>query len=182
MTPAARPAWVRMYERTGDAGLTCRRFGVSRPTLRKWWRRCVAAGVAGLADRSRRPLSPSGRRIFEAEERRILELRRDRRLGVKRLRNELIRLHGLRLSIDTIHKVLRRHGLERLKRPRLVRRGRRRYSRPIPGDRVQMDVCKIGPRLCQYTAIDDCPRCQVAGLFPSRSAKPTPASRSVSGE
>ena len=32
----ARLTWVQMYERTGDAGLTCRRCGISRPTLRKW--------------------------------------------------------------------------------------------------------------------------------------------------
>ena len=57
--------------------------------------------------------------------------------------SRLIRLHGLRLSIDTIHKGLCRHGLNRLKRPRLVRKGRKRYARPIPGDRVQMDVCKM---------------------------------------
>jgi transposase InsO family protein len=133
----------------------------------------VAAGAAGLVDRSRRPLNPSGRRVLAGEEQRILTLRNDRKLGIKRLRNELIRLHGLRLSIDTIHKVLRRHGLNRLTRPRLIRKGRKRYSRPVPGDRVQMDVCKIGPRLYQYTAIDDCSRYQVVGLFPSRSAKST---------
>ena len=55
MTPSARLTWVRMYEQTGDAGLTCRRCGVSRPTLRKWWRRYQEEGVAGLIDRSRRP-------------------------------------------------------------------------------------------------------------------------------
>ena len=33
MTPSARLTSVRMYEQTGDAGLTCRRCGVSRPTL-----------------------------------------------------------------------------------------------------------------------------------------------------
>ena len=146
MTPAARLVWVRMYERTGDAGMTCRRCGVSRPTLRKWWRRYVAS-AAGLVDRSRCPLRSPGRRVLAGEEQRILTLRSDRKLGIKRLRNELIRLDGLRLSVDTIHKVLCRHGLNRLKRPRLVRKGRKRYSRPIPGDRVQMDVCKIGPRL-----------------------------------
>lgn len=27
-----------------------------------------------------------------------------------------------------------------------------RYNRPIPSDRVQMDVCKIADRLNQYTA------------------------------
>lgn len=108
-----------------------------------------------------------------AEELCIVDLRRERKLGIKRLRNELIRLHGLRLSVDTVHKVLYRHGLNRLTRPRLIRKGTRRYSRPLPGDRVQMDVCKIGPQLYQYTAIDDCSRYQVIGLFPSRSAKST---------
>ena len=96
MTPAARLVWVRMYERTGDAGMTCRRCGVSRPTLRKWWRRYVASGVAGLVDRSRRPFRSPGRRVLAGEEQRILTLRSDRKLGIKRLRNELIRLHGLR--------------------------------------------------------------------------------------
>lgn len=91
--------------------------------------------------------------MFEAQEQRILDLRRTRRFGVKRLRNELIRLYGLRLAIDTVHKVLCRFDLNRLKRHRLVRKGCKRCSRPLPGARVQMDVCKIGPRLHQYTAM-----------------------------
>lgn len=83
------------------------------------------------------------------------------------------RLHGLRLSVDTIHKVLCRHGLNRLKRPRLIRKGTRRYSRPVPGDRVQMDICKIGPGLYQYIAIDDCSRYQVVAVFPRKTAAST---------
>lgn len=122
MHPAARLTWVRIDEQTGDAGLTCRRCGVSRPTLRKWWRRFQAEGVAGLHDRSRRPHNSPRRKAHEAEERKIVELRRKRKLGVKRLRNELIRLFNLRLAIDTIRKVLCRHGLNRLKRPRLIRK------------------------------------------------------------
>ena len=55
MTPAARLIWVKTYERTGDAGLTCRRCGVSRPTLQKWWRRYQSEGEVRLRDRSRRP-------------------------------------------------------------------------------------------------------------------------------
>ena len=31
----ARLQWVQLYLRTGHAGLTCRRCGISRPTLRK---------------------------------------------------------------------------------------------------------------------------------------------------
>ena len=69
--------------------------------------------------------------------------------------------------------MLAKHGEHRLKRPRLVRKGTKRYSRPVPGDRVQMDVCKIAPALYQYTAIDDCSRWKVMGLYPRRSATST---------
>lgn len=173
MNPAARVTWVKLYEETGNAGLTCRRCGISRPTLRKWWRRYRSKGVDGLHDRSHRPFSSPGRKVGQAEEELIISLRRKRKLGIKRLRNELLRLHDLRLSIDTIHKVLCRHGLNRLKRRRLVRKGTKRYSRPVPGDRVQMDVCKIAPGLYQYTAIDDCSRYQVVAVFGRKTAAST---------
>src|SRR5215213_8088475 len=55
MDAGARLGWVRLYEEVGDAGLVCRRCGISRPTLRKWWRRYQAEGEAGLETRSRRP-------------------------------------------------------------------------------------------------------------------------------
>jgi transposase-like protein len=45
----ARLAWVELYAKTRDAGLVCRRCGISRPTLRKWWRRYQADGEA-IAD------------------------------------------------------------------------------------------------------------------------------------
>jgi len=35
----ARLGWIQLYEETNDAGLVCRRCGISRPTLRKWQRR-----------------------------------------------------------------------------------------------------------------------------------------------
>jgi len=79
----------------------------------------------------------------------------------------------LRLSLDTLHRVLAKNGENRLKRPRLARKGTKRYSRPVPGDRVQIDVCKIAPALYQYTAIDDCSRWKVLGLYPRRSATST---------
>src|SRR5215203_5857490 len=145
----------------------------SRPTLRKWRRRHRAEGVAGLEARSHRPRTSPNRKVFAEQEALILRLRRERRLGIKMLRNELIRRHGLRLALDTIHKVLVRHGENRLERPKLRRKGTRRYSRPVPGDRVQMDTCKIAPGLYRYTAIDDCSRWQVIGLYPRRTAANT---------
>src|SRR5215469_16945895 len=170
MNAKTRLGWIRLYEQLGDAGLVCRRCGISRPTLRKWWRRYQAEGIVGLEERSRRPRRPAGRKIFAEQEALILELRRTRQLGIKQLRNQLLRDHGLRLSLDTLHRVLAKHGEHRLKRPRLVRKGTKRYSRPVPGDRVQMDVCKIAPALYQYTAIDDCSRWKVLDLYPRRSA------------
>ena len=87
----ARLSWVQLYAQTKDAGLVCRRCGISRPTLRKWWRRYKDNGEAGLVDRSRRPKRFAAQKVFASEEALILSLRRTRRLGVKQLRNELIR-------------------------------------------------------------------------------------------
>src|SRR5215218_1243508 len=173
MDGRTRLGWVRLHEEAGDAGLVCRRCGISRPTLREWWRRYRAEGEAGLRDRSKRPRTSPGRKVLAEQEGLILRLRRERKLGIKMLRNELARRHGLRLALDTIHKVLVRHGENRLERPRPERKGTRRYSRPVPGDRVQMDTCKIAPGLYQYTAIDDCSRWQVLGLYPDRTAAST---------
>jgi transposase InsO family protein len=103
----------------------------------------------------------------------ILGIRRERRLGVKRIRNELQRLHALRLSAATIHKVLARHGLNSLPTRKRARHKPKRYDRPVPGDRVQMDTCKIRPGIYQFTAIDDCSRYLVAGLARRRSAAAT---------
>jgi transcriptional regulator with PAS, ATPase and Fis domain len=68
------------------------------------------------------------------------------------------------LSAATVHRVLLRLDLNRL--PSSLRRNhRRRYSRPIPDERVQMDVCRIGPICYQYTAVDD--RSTNSGRVPS---------------
>jgi transposase InsO family protein len=83
------------------------------------------------------------------------------------------RLHGLQLAVSTLHKVLARHGLSALPRKRRARHAPKRYSRPVPGDRVQADTCKIRPGLWQFTAIDDCSRYLVAGLAKRRSAAAT---------
>jgi len=128
-----------------------------------------------LEENSRRQRRQASRKVFPEQEALILSLRRSRQLGIKQLRNKLIRQHGLALSLDTLHRVLVRHGEQHLKRRKLPRKNFKRYSRPIPGNRVQMDTCKIVPGLYQYTAIDDCslqgarrlpaPKCQEhAGL------------------
>jgi len=44
----ARLSWVRLFKQTGNAGLVCKRCGISRPTLRKWLRRFEAKELEGL--------------------------------------------------------------------------------------------------------------------------------------
>jgi transposase InsO family protein len=168
-----RRRWVMAYREVADAGVVCRRFGISRPTLRKWLRRYDADGEAGLEERSRRPRSSPATKVSTEVEQQILSLRRERRLGVKRIRAELRRLHSMSLSAAVIHKVLVRHELNVLPRRKRVRHKPKRYSRPVPGDRVQMDVCKIRPGLYQFTAVDDCSRYLVAGLARRASAAAT---------
>jgi transposase InsO family protein len=76
-------------------------------------------------------------------------------------------------SVDTaIHKVLRQAQVKPLAKPRRVTHPKR-YSRPVPGDRIQIDTMKIATGVYQYTAIDDCSRFRVLGLYPRRTAKYT---------
>lgn len=48
-----------------------------------------------------------------------------------------------------------------------------RCERPVPADRVQMDTCKIGPGLYQYTSVDNCTRYRVLRLYFHRTAANT---------
>lgn len=66
----------------------CRRCGISRPTLRKWWKRYQEYGVEGLNSQSRRPHHSLMAKLTEEIEACILGLRRVRNLGVRRLQSE----------------------------------------------------------------------------------------------
>jgi len=164
-----RLQWVQLYEKHRDAGFVCRRCGVSRPTLRKWWNRFQDAGVAGLESRSRRPHNSPATKVGPQEERLILKLRRKRNLGERRIQSELLRHNRISLALATIHKVLKQNNVEPVKKFRR-KKDFIRYERPVPGDRVQMDTCKIGPGLIQFTAVDDCTRYRVLRLFSRRTA------------
>lgn len=120
-------------------------------------------------DLSKKPHTSPNRKIHLNEEALILELRKFRNLGARRIQSELIRIHNLSLSLATIHKVLTSNNVMPVKRIR-KKSEYRSYERPIPGDRVQMDTCQIAPRLYQYTAIDDCTRYRVLRLYSRRTA------------
>ena len=72
----------------------------------------------------------------------------------------------------TIHKILIAKQVKPIKKLRRKKQFKR-YSRPIPGDRVQMDACKISPGIYQYTAVDDCTRWRVLEIYKRRTAENT---------
>ncbi|ATZ27886.1 Integrase core domain protein [Streptomyces lavendulae subsp. lavendulae] len=113
-------------------------MGISRATAHKWVRRWRDDGPAGLHDRSSRPRTTPHRTSAEVEAR-VCDLRRARKLGPARIGPVL----GLPAS--TVHRILTRHGLNRLSfmdRPTgtLIRR----YEREKPGELIHVDVKKLG--------------------------------------
>lgn len=169
---AARTKWVNLYLETQDAGYVCRKCGISRPTLRKWVRRYQQEGVDGLIGKSKKPHSSPNQKINKQRTDWILDLRKQRNLGARRIQTELIRLHECPLSLATIHKVLSGQHAEPIKKLRRKKKFKR-YSRPIPGDRIQMDTCKIASGIYQYTAVDDCSRWRVLEIYKRRTANNT---------
>lgn len=164
--------WVQLYEKKQDAGYVCRHCGISRPTLRKWFKRYQELGIDGLHDLSKKPHTSPNKKIDEQIEQWIIELRTSRNLGARRIQTELVRLHESYLSLASIHKVLTKYQVKPIKKLRRKNKYMR-YSRPIPGDRVQIDTCKIAPGIYQYTAVDDCTRWRVLDIFKRRTAANT---------
>lgn len=169
-----RLTWVNMYKSTGDAGLTCRRCGISRPTLRKWIRAFGKSGVAGLQSKSSRPLRSPSQNVNNEVRETILRLRTEKNIGARRIQIEMGLSEEHWLSRTIIQRALDRAQVKPLKRaqrpiPPL------RYNRPVPGDRVQLDTMKIKAGMYQYTAVDDYSRFRVLGLYPRRAGKHTVA-------
>ncbi|MFJ2649901.1 IS481 family transposase [Streptomyces sp. NPDC087420] len=113
-------------------------MGISRPTAHKWVRRWRAEGEAGLHDRSSRPRTTPHRTAPETESA-VCDLRQARKLGPARIGPIL----GLPAS--TVHRILARHGLNRLARlDRPTGEPIRRYERRRPGELVHVDIKKLG--------------------------------------
>ncbi|MFF9984851.1 IS481 family transposase, partial [Streptomyces erythrochromogenes] len=113
-------------------------MGISRPTAHKWVRRWRAEGDAGLHDRSSRP-NTTPHRTLAAVEASVCDLRTRRKLGPARIGPIL----GLPTS--TVHRILTRHGLNRLAwLDRPTGAVIRRYERARPGELVHVDIKKLG--------------------------------------
>ncbi len=138
LTPIGRLTLVMRIEGGRPVAHVAHEMGISRPTAYKWWRRWCEEGELGLIDRSSRARHCPHQTSSEIEAQ-ISELRTTLKLGPARI--------GYRLGVapSTVHRVLTRLGLNRLKwMDRPTGRVIRRYERDAPGDLVHVDVKKLG--------------------------------------
>ncbi|WP_371633718.1 IS481 family transposase [Streptomyces sp. NBC_01259] len=113
-------------------------MGISRATAHKWVRRWRSEGDPGLFDRPSRPHTTPHRTPPETEAA-VCDLRQDRKLGPARIGPIL----GLPAS--TVHRILTRHGLNRLAwLDRPTGEPIRRFECDRPGELVHVDIKKLG--------------------------------------
>ena len=137
LTPEGRLRLCRRIEDGWTVAAAAKSMNISRQCAHKWWRRYRDEGVEGLQDRSSRPWSCPHQTPSRVE-RRILALRRSRRLGPARLAG----IVGVPAS--TVHRVLVRHGLNRLRwMDRPTGRVTRRIETNRVGELVHIDVKKL---------------------------------------
>lgn len=175
---ARRMAWrfkvlQQACERSRNVARTCRHFGISRQAFYRWKRRYETLGATGLADRPSTP-QRSPRATPREVVSKILYLRQTYHFGPGRIADYLKRFHQQALAVSSVHRILVRHGMNRLPgsqkhRPHAKRW--QRYEKPQPGHRLQMDVKFLEripgtrKRLYQFTAIDDCTRVRVLKIY-----------------
>ena len=160
-------------QRARNVSWTCRHFGISRKTFYKWKRRFAEHGEAGLCDRAPTP-HRSPRATPPEVVSKLLHLRQHYHFGPGKIADYLKRFHDVSMATSSVHRILGKHGLNRLPanqkhRAHAIRW--KRYEKPQPGHRLQLDVKFLEripgtrTRLYQFTAIDDCTRIRVLKVY-----------------
>ena len=104
--------------------------------------RYLENGIDGLQDKSKRPHNIQLGKVTNDIEQEIFNLRIRQRFGCNRIRFRLKRLKEISLSIRTIYKILKRHGLNILE-CKIRNRQYKRFAMKKPNQMVQMDI--LGP-------------------------------------
>ena len=166
-------------EVTGSVAKTCRYYGISRQAFYKWLRRYEELGEDGLRDGSSVPLHCPNATKTEVVGK-ILYLRQHYHFGSHKISMYLARYHDITISPSGVWRILSRLGMNRLPTSQRYKRHKdrwKRYEKPLPGHRIQVDVKFIEPlagsrkKHYQFTAIDDCTRLRVLRVYPRNDQK-----------
>ena len=126
--------------------------------------------MEGLKDRSCRPHHIQyhvPKEIVQA----IVMLRYQRGYGAPRMSLYLRKKYGWFVSAPTIWRIYKHHRISKLRYKKHWQRYPQKYSKALPGERLQMDVkflehiAGLGKRYYQFTAIDDCTRYRVLRIY-----------------
>ena len=155
-----RQQFLEEFARAGaNRREVCRRFEISPKAGYALWARFQREGEAAVYDRSRRPRTSPGK-LDPAVERRIIELRQERRRGARKLR-WCLEHEGIRPvpAKSTIEAVLRRNGLISAE---MSRRSEpyQRFEYEAPNELWQMDfkghfALQDGSRCHPLVVVDD---------------------------
>jgi transposase InsO family protein len=168
----ARESWIKCYQDLGSVSKAALKCGVPRSTLYRWIKRFEEGGKDSLVGLSRRPKHLAKLKVNEKLVALIKLIRTEYKFGPQSISTHLLRKHGIELSDSSIWRVLKAEGIPNIKKYR-KKDDIIRYSKDIPGERVQMDVTKIGPKCYQFTAVDDCTRLRTLRLYPNKKAEST---------
>jgi transposase InsO family protein len=156
----------------------CLEFGISRPTGYRWLERYRAAGVAGIAEQSRRPHSSPARTVLKGEEAVVQMRRRYPDWGARKLQVMLDR-DGMALTRSTIHRILLRYDLVREQDRRS--QATQRFERATPNELWQMDFkgpCRWPQPVGPLSVLDDHSRYLIA-LAANGSTQAGPVQRQL---
>lgn len=108
-----RLAWMMYYEETKSVQAVAEKFGISRKTFYKWFKRYKQSnGNADcLGDRSRRP-HHSPRATSETNIRLLKHVKEETGFGQRRLRAYLEQKYQVHMSERTIWKILKTHRVD----------------------------------------------------------------------
>ena len=147
LTPAGRRRLCERIDGGRPIAHVAVEAGVSRRCVAKWYARWQHAGLDGLIDRSSAPNRTPGRTPTDIED--LIEaLRRSTKYGPARLAAELQRRHAITVAPATIHRILVRRGISRLRDidPPTGEQLREvvRFEHDAPGSMIHVDVKKLG--------------------------------------
>ncbi len=169
-TPEERMQWFEEYHKVKKVPLVCKKFGISRKTFYKWWKRYQQAktSVDSLQNRSRRPHT-NPRATPEHIVQKLKMLREQTGFGQKRLQLYLSIWYDVELAENTIWKILRRSGIDMK-----ATKGKRRILKPnvplFPGDRITIFVKIFEHPIHEkifyyYVAVDECTHLRVGKVY-----------------
>jgi putative transposase len=197
LSPDARRRlrWFDYYRaHDNNVSLTCRHFGIARPTFYRWKRRFDPRNLASLEDRSSKPKHPRSPTWSIALAQAVLRLRdkypawgkdklvvllhredrwKDQRISTSMVGRILLHLKSTRQLIEPVRSAIsvrkRRH-----KRAYAIRKPKD-YSVKAPGDLVEVDTLDVRPLPSvirkQFTARDLVSRWDVLDIRSTASAK-----------